>query len=214
MTRAGASAKLRRVVGNRAHGSERRPSGFTLVELMIAVCIIGVLASVALPAYRKFIMNTQGAEATNSLGMLYKGAAAYWQRTFTDGTLGSTELSHCVVFGPDPSVQPPLPAIPEKRTWDFSTDPSYAALGFHKMGSSYFHHAMSANVLPDQCGDYREGQELNGFLTFADIDGDGRVGGHAIFTFQQNGQIVRSMGFADVGDFMGPGCAFCTSGID
>lgn len=44
-----------------------KSKGFSLIELMIAVAIVGILASIALPAYSEYIQKARASEAVNVL---------------------------------------------------------------------------------------------------------------------------------------------------
>ena len=57
---------------------KRTQAGFTLIELMIVVAIIGILAAVAIPAFMKYIRKAKTAEATQGVKKIYEGARTYY----------------------------------------------------------------------------------------------------------------------------------------
>ncbi|MBE8605396.1 MULTISPECIES: pilin [Vibrio] len=53
--------------------------GFTLIELMIVVAIIGVLSAVAIPAYKNYVQKTEVASATATVRGLLTNIDMYQQ---------------------------------------------------------------------------------------------------------------------------------------
>jgi type IV pilus assembly protein PilA len=64
--------------------------GFTLIELMIVIAIVGILAAVALPAYQDYTIRAKMAEALATIGEAKTSVSEYF---IANGTLPSNDAT-------------------------------------------------------------------------------------------------------------------------
>ena len=98
--------------------------GFTLIELMIVVAIIGILASVAIPAFLKYIRRSKTSEALTNIRKVYDGQMAYFDIDHMD-RMGNRHSSQFVSASPQPINVPS--ATSELGNWG---GPGWVALQF------------------------------------------------------------------------------------
>lgn len=80
--------------------------GFTMIELMVVVVVVGILASVAVPMYGKYVKNARLTEATGRIGEIITASKAFAQEhedasgnpTWPAGAGGIVDLSNSENF--------------------------------------------------------------------------------------------------------------------
>lgn len=90
----------------------KRNAGFTLVELMIVVAIIGVLAALAIYGVSRYLKHSKTAEATRNLGSIETGAKNQFQLDTDTSGAGTGPFVHR--YCADASINPATVPVASK----------------------------------------------------------------------------------------------------
>lgn len=116
-----------------AVGKSKR-HGFTLIELMIVVIIIGVLAAVAIPAFSSYVYRSRTSEATSFLAEIKQRQESYRSEFGRYGSAPTDGSSW-----PPSSFSPGGAPTDVKRTWP--GEENWQELGANPDGPVYFQYA-------------------------------------------------------------------------
>jgi type IV pilus assembly protein PilA len=117
-------------------------AGFTLIELMIVVAIIGLLAVIAIPNFLSYQARSRRSEAYVNLATVARLQQTYLAEQGEYFEAGSWP-DFVTLYGGDLSAR--------KMAWDAASEAAYADLGWQPEGEVYYAYDTNTGATPCTC---------------------------------------------------------------
>ncbi len=160
--------------------------GFTLIELMIVVAILGILAAVAIPAFLKYIKRSKTSEAEMNIRKMYDSSVSYFSTEYSSS-------AGAIISPRFPSTAGPTPLLANigsnKVQTDFTgasatwvslnfglTDPHYYAYQYNSAGTEN-----ASQFTASAFGDLDNDSTYSTFVRFGSINNMEVVGSSGMY---------------------------------
>jgi type IV pilus assembly protein PilA len=142
----------------------REEAGFTLVELLIVVALIGALAAIAIPNFLMYQARSRRSEAYVNLAAIARSQKSFFAEK---DTYHDSELSW-----PDPALSPDGVLSTTKMTWDSDSEEHFAELGWHPEGQVFYSYESNTPLITGVAKNC-ECTLCFTATAYGDVDGDG-----------------------------------------
>ena len=164
---------------------KQKASGFTLIELMIVVAILGILAAVAIPAFVNYIRRAKTSEATLSIDRMFEGVVTYFdtEHAIRGGATSNITEATPNSVGPTPltSFADSSKLVAQDHLKSFQTNTNWQALDFSMTDNFYYAYSFSSQCAGTTC--------TAGSVMYCRAQGD-LDGDNALSLFERSGQAL------------------------